>query len=194
MRAASGLTEPIHRLFNQGTLRRILLLARIPLMAAGCALIAMYIDPDWVIPGVVVSAIGLIGQLWCFAALKKKKVLARRGLYALVRNPMYIARYFLMLGVLLLTGNLWLALGFTVIYYFYMVNRVGREEPKLLEVFGDEYREYCERVPRFVPTFRGVDWRAVPYFQWDLFLVNNGHLNLVTMLVVYAGAIYLAYR
>ena len=41
---------------------------------------------------------------------------------------------------------------------------------------------------------RGVDWRAVPYFQWDLFLVNNGHLNLVTMLVVYAGAIYLAYR
>ena len=194
MRVASGLTAPIHRLFNQDILRRILLIARIPLMAAGCALIAMYIDPAWVLPGVIVSAIGLIGQLWCFAALKKKKILARRGLYALVRNPMYIARYLLMLGVLLFTGNLWLALGFTVIYYFYMVNRVGREEPKLLEVFGDEYREYCARVPRFVPGFRGVDWRAVPYFQWDLFRVNNVHLNLVTMLVIYAGALYLAFR
>ena len=194
MRLESGVTAPIHRLFNQEILRRILLIARIPLMAAGCALIAMFIDPAWVIPGVIVSAIGLVGQLWCFAALKKKKVLARRGLYALSRNPMYIARYFLMLGVLLFIGNPWLALGFTVLYYFYMVNRVGREEPKLLEVFGDEYREYCARVPRFVPSFRGVDWKAVPYFQWDLFIVNNGHWNLVTMLVIYAGALYLAYR
>jgi len=194
MRLESGVTAPIHRLFNQEILRRILVIARIPLMAVGCALIAMFIDPVWVIPGVIVSAIGLVGQLWCFAALKKKKILARRGLYALVRNPMYIARYLLMLGVLLFTGNLWIALGFTVAYYFYMVNRVGREERKLVEVFGDEYREYCARVPRFLPRFRGVDWRAVPFFQWDLFIVNNGHWNLVTMLVIYAGALYLAYR
>ena len=194
MRIATGLTAPIHRLFNQEIPRRILLLGRIPLMAAGCALIAMYLDPRWVIPGIVVSAVGLAGQLWCFAALKKKKILARKGLYALSRNPMYIARYLLLLGVLLFTGNLWLALGFTVIYYFYMVNRVGREERKLAEVFGDEYREYCARVPRFFPHFRGVDWSAVPFFQWGLFRVNNGHWNLVTMLVIYAGALYLAYR
>ena len=49
----------------------------------------------------------------------------------------------------------------------------------------------CDRVQRFVPTFRGVDWNAVPYFQWDLFIVNNVHWNLVTMLVIYAVAIYI---
>jgi protein-S-isoprenylcysteine O-methyltransferase Ste14 len=163
-------------------------------MAAGCALVALFLKPEWVVPGIIVSAVGLAGQLWCFASLKKKKVLACKGLYALVRNPMYIARYLLMLGVLLFTGNLWLALGFTIIYYFYMVNRVRREELKLEEVFGDEYRAYCAEVPRFVPRFRGVDWKALPYFRWELFLVNNGHWNLLTGLIIYAGALYLRAR
>jgi protein-S-isoprenylcysteine O-methyltransferase Ste14 len=192
--ASSRLATPIHRLFNQETLRAVLVLLRFPLMAAGCVAAAFLLEPGWVLPGIIVSAVGLLGQLWCFASLKKKKVLAEKGLYAIVRNPMYIARYFLIAGVILFTGNLWILLGFTVVYYFYAVNRVGREERKLREVFGEEYERYCARVPRFVPRFRGVDWRAVPFFRWDLFIENHGHWNVAVMAFIYAGALYLALR
>ena len=49
-------------------------------------------------------------QLWCFASLDKGRTLAFNGPYALVRNPMYLGRYFILLGGLMLLGNAWLLL------------------------------------------------------------------------------------
>jgi len=40
---------------------------------------------------------------------------------------------------------------YTVIYYFYMVNRVKREEAHLRAVLGAPYAEYCAAVRRFLP-------------------------------------------
>jgi hypothetical protein len=102
-----------------------------------------------------------------------------------VRNPMYIGRYFLILGAVAITGSFLLMLVFSVIYYFYMVNRVEREETVLKEIFGTEYEEYCQQTPRFIPTFDRLDREAIAYFRWDLFFKNHAHLNLLAVLAGY---------
>jgi protein-S-isoprenylcysteine O-methyltransferase Ste14 len=74
------------------------------------------------------------------------------GPYRFVRNPMYIGGLLALLGFglimrspsMALFAPLWslFAHGFVVLY----------EEPVLRQKFGDTYRRYCERVPRWIPA------------------------------------------
>ncbi len=177
--------DKINELCNDPELRRKLLTYRWPLAIAVLILLLIMMEPRWFWPGFCVSMLGEALQVWCFAALDKKKELAARGPYAVVRNPMYIGRYFLILGAVAITGSLLLMLIFSVIYYFYMVNRVEREEAVLREIFGPEYEEYCRKTPRFIPAFGRLDRQAISCFRWDLFFKNHAHLNLLAVLAGY---------
>ena len=186
----AGPAAAVHRLFNNRPVRRVLLVLRFPLGLGFLALLMTRIKPQFFSAGLAVSAAGEFIQLWCFAALKKKKILATRGPYLLARNPMYIGRYFLILGGILLTGNPWYVVGFSVLYYFYMVNRVRREEAVLVEVFGEPYRRYCDEVNRFMPSFRNVDWKLLLFFRWKLFFKNHAHWNLLGAVLCYTAFYY----
>ncbi|PLY02369.1 MAG: hypothetical protein C0623_03920 [Desulfuromonas sp.] len=106
----------------------------------------------------------------------------------MVRNPMYLSRYFIILGIFLLVGvpGVWAAIPYTVIYGFYMVNRVEREEKKLIDLFGKDYEDYYNSVPRFIPSFKGFDLQAVLFWNWETFHENHGAMNMIGLLVVYA--------
>jgi len=172
-----------HDIFNNKMLRSVLLKLRYPIFLVAAVILITQIDPSWFLPGLIVCLFGELIQLWCFASLDKNKTLAIKGPYMLTRNPMYIGRFFLLLGCLLLAGNIWVILVFTVLYYFYMVNRVKREEKKLRVVFGEAYEGYCRHVNRFMPSLRGIDWRSLWFFKWNLLLKNNGHWNLIAVLI-----------
>ncbi|MEW6720428.1 MAG: isoprenylcysteine carboxylmethyltransferase family protein [Thermodesulfobacteriota bacterium] len=178
----------IHRLFNHPGVRGFLRKIRVPLAVAAAVLLLYKADPAWFVPALCVSLAGELVQLWCFGTLHKKAELAADGPYAVVRNPMYLGRFFLILGVLMLLGAPWILPVFTVIYYFYMANRVRREEATLREVFGKEYEAYCAEVPRFLPTVRPFRGNPVLTFRSDLFLRNHGHWNLLSVAVFYAIA------
>jgi len=61
---------------------------------------------------VLVSVLGEAIQLWSFASLVKNEQLTARGPYVLVRNPMYLGRFFLILGIALLFGNVYITLAY----------------------------------------------------------------------------------
>jgi protein-S-isoprenylcysteine O-methyltransferase Ste14 len=76
------------------------------------------------------------------------------GLYRHVRNPMYVGVIAVIVGQGLLFGNrrvleygalVWLAFYLFVLSY---------EEPNLRRTFGDEYREFCRNVPRWLPQLK----------------------------------------
>ncbi len=179
------LIERINTLCNSPELRRRLLAWRWPLTLAALLGLVWLMKPRYFWPGFLISLLGEGLQVWCFAALNKKKELAARGPYAVVRNPMYIGRYFLILGAIVITGSLFLVVIYSLIYYFYMVNRVQREEAALEEIFGADYAAYCARVNRFLPTFRQLDREKIKYFRFNLFLRNHAHLNLLAVLTGY---------
>ena len=181
----SNALERIHELFNNKTIRSVLSKLRYLVFLVVFIIFVPHIRPSWFWPGFIFTIFVEVIQFWCFASLEKNRVLADKGLYMLTRNPMYLGRFFVLLGFLLLTGNIWIILVFAVLYYFYMVNRVKREEKKLRVVFGEEYEGYCRDVNRFIPSFKGIDWRSLWVFKWDVLVENNGHWNFVAVLFCY---------
>ncbi len=185
--------EFIHKIFNNPLLRSILLKLRLPLGIAIFVLLIFHIDPDSFWPGLAVSAFGAVFQLWCFSSLKTQKILAVHGPYVFVRNPMYLARFFLMLGPLIMTGHLWVSITFTVLYYFYMVNRVKREEVKLKGIFGQPYEDYCKKVNRFMPSFKNAEWKSILFFNWSFFQRNHGVINILIVIICYTILYYFTF-
>ena len=70
------------------------------------------------------------------------------GIYAIVRHPQYVAGALIGLALILITPHWLVALcGLATIVNTY-VSTFDEEEGCILK-FGDEYREYMQRVPRF---------------------------------------------
>jgi protein-S-isoprenylcysteine O-methyltransferase Ste14 len=80
--------------------------------------------------------------------------LVEAGPFGSIRNPVAACVVGMILGEALAlssTGVLWLALVAAVLAHLQVV-RV--EEPLLEKRFGQAYRDYCARVPRWIPRFR----------------------------------------
>lgn len=115
----------------------------------------------WV--GLVLATIGGCLVVWTFHNLGKNltdTVVTRQehslitsGPYRWVRHPFYLAGALAALGVCLATANWFLAVfGAVILIFLYCRTRI--EEEKLVARFGDEYRNYMQRVGRFLPRLR----------------------------------------
>lgn len=78
--------------------------------------------------------------------------LATTGVYAYVRHPQYVGFVLVMFGFLLQWPTLLTLAMFPVLVamYVHLAREEEREAPKQ---FGDEYRRYMERTPRYFPRF-----------------------------------------
>jgi protein-S-isoprenylcysteine O-methyltransferase Ste14 len=77
-----------------------------------------------------------------------------QGVYRYVRNPMIAGVMAVLLGEGLCLGSTavlgwWLVFVTVNVIYMPMV-----EEPGLVRRFGEEYRNYCRNVPRWIPRLR----------------------------------------
>jgi protein-S-isoprenylcysteine O-methyltransferase Ste14 len=183
----------INDVFNNFTLRKTLLALRLPIALALVAVLLLTVNMHWFWPGLVVSAVGMLLQLWVFGCIRTREVLAVNGPYMFVRNPMYIARFLLIMGLVLMTGIPWLLLLYIPLYYFYMVNRVEREEPVLQDAFGGEYLKYCKHVPRFVPALKPYEKGRFWFFNMENFRRQHGFENLAAFLFLYVLCYLAAY-
>lgn len=181
----NAMLTSIRSFFNNPGVRRTYVRLRVPLAIVAIAVVFPFLRRDWLLAGFVVSMFGEFIQLWSFASLDKNSNLAIRGPYAMVRNPMYLGRYFILLGFLMLLGAWWILVVYTVIYWFYMDTRVEREEAHLRPIFGPRYDEYCARVRRFIPG-APLPGQPLAYWNWTLFRQNNAAMNLLGTLVVWA--------
>ncbi|MDY7394770.1 isoprenylcysteine carboxylmethyltransferase family protein [Aureibaculum sp. 2210JD6-5] len=85
------------------------------------------------------------------------KKLVVKGLYRYMRNPMIVGVFIILLAESCFYNSLFIliwALLFITINHFYFILK---EEPDLLKRFGEEYKEYKENVPRWLPNRKG--WR-----------------------------------
>ena len=178
--------RPVHAVFNNASLRRALCRSRYLLVLACFVYLVTEVKPVWFFVGFFVALFGEFIQVWSFASLQKNRKLAVQGPYSLTRNPMYIGRFFLSTGCLLTTGHIWWFPVLTVLYYFYAVNRVKREENRLQRLFGKDYDDYCRNVNRFMPSVKFFKMKSLCFFKWNLLVRNHGHWNLLAMLGCFA--------
>lgn len=93
----------------------------------------------------------LIARAWkVLYDAQRQSSLATTGPYAYVRHPQYIGFVLIMFGFLLQWPTLLTLAMFPVLVWMYA--RLARsEEREVAAEFGDAYRRYAARVPRFVP-------------------------------------------
>lgn len=109
--------------------------------------------------GVLLIGIAALGRIWCalFVSGYKTHHLITAGPYSITRNPLYLFSFIGALGIGLVTETFTIPLVLALFFISYYPLVIRSEEKRLLEVHGDSYREYCERVPRFLPRWASWD-------------------------------------
>lgn len=95
-------------------------------------------------------------------------VLNTKGIYSIMRNPLYVGNFFMWLGIAMLTGNLWFIIAFILLYFLYYERIIFTEERFLISKFGDDYLNWAKKTPVVVPNFKNFtknessfNWRKV---------------------------------
>jgi protein-S-isoprenylcysteine O-methyltransferase Ste14 len=106
---------------------------------------------EWV--GFVLIVVCILGRTWSSLYIGGRKIeeLVQTGPYSVMRNPLYFFSILGAAGVGAQSGSALIALicGLIALIVFRVV--VGQEEKVLLERYGDIYRTFMTRVPRFFP-------------------------------------------
>jgi len=105
--------------------------------------------------------IGLAIYAWCVwdfarygrgtpAPIDAPKRLVVRGLYRHSRNPMYLGVLMFIAGWVVLTHEVRLLIYLPIVFIIFNCFILFYEEPALERTFGQEYRDYCARVHRWI--------------------------------------------
>ena len=78
------------------------------------------------------------------------------GMFAHSRNPLYVGNLLIILGLALVHNGWAMYLVALPIFVFVYAAIVSAEEEYLTARFGDAYVAYCRRVPRWLPSLRGL--------------------------------------
>jgi len=112
--------------------------------------------------GIFLAAAGVALRSWARLQIGRssdtRRLHARRlvttGPYSLTRNPLYIANISLACGLAVLIGADFWAGALALALFLHYGRVVRAEERMLVRTFDPEYREYCERVRRWLPIPR----------------------------------------
>ncbi|MBL8812691.1 MAG: DUF1295 domain-containing protein [Planctomycetaceae bacterium] len=85
------------------------------------------------------------------------------GIYSVVRHPLYLANFLIGLGLAVFTLNPWFVVTYILTFWLYYERIMMAEEQFLLESFGDQFREWANRTPAFIPCFSNYVRSALPF-------------------------------
>jgi len=105
--------------------------------------------------GYACLVVATLGRIWCLSYVGgyKDSAVVTLGPYSMVRNPLYIFNFLGAVGIGLAVVHPEVAIAIAIIFLFYYPLVVRREERFLEGRYGDAYRAYCARTPRWIPKF-----------------------------------------
>jgi protein-S-isoprenylcysteine O-methyltransferase Ste14 len=106
----------------------------------------------WFYVGLPIALVGVVTYIMVivsFVITPISKEPVTTGLYRYSRHPMYISQLVMLIGVGIASAS-WLFLLLTIVYTGLGLIFVGSEERMCLEKYGDAYRKYMERTPRWI--------------------------------------------
>lgn len=99
------------------------------------------------------SALKALGNNWTGMSeyrIKHGQTLVTKGVYQLVRHPIYLAVILELIGFELV-ANSWLFLPIFILAFWIFNTHITNEEELLIKKFGPQYQAYSSRVKRLIP-------------------------------------------
>jgi protein-S-isoprenylcysteine O-methyltransferase Ste14 len=111
----------------------------------------LQLGTTWLYSGLIIYLFGIVFTIVAvrnFANSSKDKVITK-GLYSFTRNPTYIGMILMQSG-LGIAGSSWLYLLLTMVLAILLNANLSAEERYCLYRYGDDYRKYKNRTPRWI--------------------------------------------
>lgn len=115
---------------------------------------------NFVIPGSVLTLIGLLGAVWArmylgrnwsgYVTYKEDQTLVTTGPYRYVRHPIYTSMILMFIGTILYNGSLFVSIFFIILAINFIL-RTRKEEEIMTRLFGEKYTNYMKRTKRLIP-------------------------------------------
>lgn len=86
-----------------------------------------------------------------------------RGIYSIVRHPLYLANYFIWIGITIFTYNIYFFLIVNFLFWAYYKRIIFTENRFLEKKFGGKYLDWAKRIPSFIPSFKNYKRTAIRF-------------------------------
>jgi protein-S-isoprenylcysteine O-methyltransferase Ste14 len=126
---------------------------------------------------------------WAAGHLRKTVELITSGPYRYTRNPLYLGRLLIFIGLAVIGelprhANLWvLGIGLAIFFFYYMPRKERIEPARLLKTLGESYAAYRKAVPALFP--RLTPWPGGTDHKWrpERMLVNREQWMVIGLLL-----------
>jgi protein-S-isoprenylcysteine O-methyltransferase Ste14 len=85
-----------------------------------------------------------------------------KGIYSMVRHPLYLGNYFMWTGIVLFTFNFSFLVIVSLLFWLYYERIMYAEERFLERKFGEKYMNWAGRTPAFIPCFKKYERNEMP--------------------------------
>lgn len=148
------------------------------------------------VSGIVIAVFGQVVRAFTIALKyikrggKDKKVyaddLVTEGIFNHCRNPLYVGNVAMLFGVALVSNSMLFILVTVPVFLFIYQAIVLAEENFLRNKFGASFDQYCQRVNRWIPNFKGLGQTlGNSEFNWKLYVVNEYNQVYLLLLSIY---------
>jgi len=141
------------------------------------------------------------------------------GMYAVVRNPIYLGNFIIWFGLSLFMKSVWFTTVISLFFTIFYERIIFREEAFLRQKFGDAFMQWADATPAIIPKFKNwrppslpFSWKSAINREYGTFfaiivtftvlellggLFNYGKLRLDVIwvkLFIFSGVLYLTIR
>ena len=164
-------------LFDRVRFNEILRQAIGLLLVAVCAYFARP-DRGTAAIGLAMVVVGQVFRIYAAGYIFKNKQLASTGPYSLVRHPLYLGNFIILIGFTIAAANLYVAAGVVVFFLVWYPAAIAYEDSKLENIFGDDWREWSKNIRAIIPV--RIRWSDLKASGWDTYqsLIRNGELPI----------------
>lgn len=91
------------------------------------------------------------------------EALNTKGIYSTVRHPLYLGNYFMWIGIVMYTYNVWFILVVSLLFWLYYERIMFAEERFLERKFGQDYIAWSMTIPAFIPSMKNYVKSNIPF-------------------------------
>ena len=86
-----------------------------------------------------------------------------KGIYSVVRHPLYLGNYLIWLGIVFFTFSISFSIIFSLLFWIYYERIMSAEEDFIHEKFGESFNNWADKTPPFFPCFKNYSKSNIPF-------------------------------
>jgi len=134
--------------------------------------------------GLLALVVGVLTRSISAGTLHKNQQLNMEGIYAIVRNPLYVGSFFILLGINLIIHHPLVWAASIIIFSLTYIPTILGEENTLKKIFPDQWEQFETTVPRFIPNILRIFELRKTSWDFKQWYKNHEHYTVITAILV----------